>query len=116
MKTDIKWRSQLKQQQKDVVIQHFSGQKYDFVLLDDKKEELYRWSGDRAFVEILTSTEIPAGKTVEFSEILDAKTYDEISGKAYYFKAVIVGSSEDFEINENGYYLSLKEEKIISLR
>jgi len=29
---------------------------------------------------------------------------------------VIVGSSEDFEINENGYYLSLKEEKIISLR
>lgn len=96
---------------KDVVIQHFSGQKYDFVLLDDKKEELYRWSGDRAFVEILTSTEIPAGKTVEFSEILDAKTYDEISGKAYYFKAVIVGSSEDFEINENGYYLSLKEEK-----
>jgi len=23
---------------KDVVIQHFSGQKYDFVLLDDKKK------------------------------------------------------------------------------
>jgi len=55
---------------KDVVIQHFSGQKYDFVLLDDKKEELYRWSGDRAFVEILTSTEIPAGKTVEFRKFL----------------------------------------------
>jgi len=70
----------------------------------------------QSIVEILTSTEIPAGKTVEFSEILDAKTYDEISGKAYYFKAVIVGSSEDFEINENGYYLSLKEEKDKSLR
>jgi len=111
MKTDIKWRSQLKQQQKDVVIQHFSGQKYDFVLLDDKKKNCTGvWR--QSIVEILTSTEIPAGKTVEFSEILDAKTYDEISGKAYYFKAVIVGSSEDFEINENGYYLSLKEEKI----
>jgi len=79
MKTDIKWRSQLKRFCK-----------------------LYRWSGDRAFVEILTSTEIPAGKTVEFSEILDAKTYDEISGKAYYFKAVIVGSEKTFTITHLG--------------
>ncbi|HOM02357.1 MAG TPA: BsuPI-related putative proteinase inhibitor [Acetivibrio sp.] len=95
----------------EVVIMHGSGQKYDFVLLDDKKEEVYRWSEGKGFTMALTETHIPSGKTVEFSEVIDAKTYEEISGKVYYFKAMIVGSSEDFEINKDGYYLSLKEEK-----
>ncbi|RXE58120.1 BsuPI-related putative proteinase inhibitor [Acetivibrio mesophilus] len=97
--------------EQEVVIEHSSGQKYDFVLLDDKKEEIYRWSEGRGFTMALTQTTIPSGKIVEFSEEIDGKTYGEISDKVYYFIAQIVGNSEDFEINKEGYSLKLKEEK-----
>lgn len=100
---------------KDIVINHNSGQKYDFMLLDDKKEELYRWSQDMAFILPLIDTTIEAGKTVEFTQKIDFKTYESIEDKVYYFKALIVGDSKDFKINKDGYYLSLKEKKENSL-
>jgi len=92
---------------KSVTIQT-SGQKYDFKLLDEKKNVLYTWSADRAFIEILMNTVIEAGESVEFTEELDMASFGDIVSKAKYLQGFITGISEDFEINKDGYEKEIK--------
>ncbi|MCX7749394.1 MAG: BsuPI-related putative proteinase inhibitor [Clostridia bacterium] len=88
---------------KTVVINHNNGQKYDFVLLDEVGKEIYRWSKGMAFIEMLTSTEIEPGKTIEFTADLDINENKEMLDKAATIQGYIVGTSEDFKINPKGY-------------
>ncbi len=92
----------------DVVLNHSSGQKYDFALLDADGKEIYRWSADKAFITVLTSSKIEAGKTLNFSETLSGDEFKAIKDKAVYLKAYIIGSSDSFNINPDGYETKLK--------
>lgn len=94
--------------EKTVTFSHSSGQKYDFVLLDSEKNELYRWSDGRFFTLMLTSSTILAGETLEYEEFLEEEIYREIKDKAIYLKAYLVGSSDSFTVNPKGYELLLK--------
>lgn len=88
------------------VINHSSGYKYDFMIYDAEGETLYTWSADKAFIDMLTTTEIPAGETIVFTETLGADEYDAIKDKAVELKAYVVGTAE-FYIDEAGYSVPL---------
>ena len=86
-----------------VTINHSSGQKFDFALLDSDRKVLYSWSADKSFLMALTTTVIEAGKTVEFEDTLNVDAYSSIKDSAKYLKAYIVGQSDDFSVNADGY-------------
>lgn len=93
---------------KAIVINHLSGQKFDFELLDENNNILYRWSDNKAFTMALTSTTIEPGKTLEFSDTLSGETYADIRDKIIYLKAYITGTSDDFKIYNDGYEIKVK--------
>jgi hypothetical protein len=88
---------------KPVTINHSSGWQYDFMLLDSKGNSLYIWSADKMFITASTKTEIPAGGSVKFAAELDSAVYETIKGKIAQVKGWIIGTSENFRINESGY-------------
>ncbi len=91
-----------------IVIQHTSGQRFDFALLDANGEILYTWSADKSFIMALTETVIEPGKTVEFSDEVQNDLYDGILEKAVNLKAYIIGTTNDFTINADGYETGIK--------
>lgn len=91
---------------KTITIDHSNGQIFDFVFLDKAGKELYRWSQDRMFTMILVSTKIAPGEEKVFSDSIDAKTFATIKGKTATIKAYLVGTSTDFTINPDGYFVS----------
>lgn len=93
---------------KSVTFNHSSGQKYDFVLLDADRKEIYRWSADKAFTMMLTSSVIEAGKSIDFSETLNGDQFEAIKDRIVYLKAYVIGSSDSFVINTDGYEVALK--------
>lgn len=93
---------------KAVTINHTSGQKFDFVLMDENKKELYVWSADKLFIMAQGSTTIEPGKTVVFSDTLSGDQYTAIKEKVAYLKATITGTSNDFQIKTEGYEARLK--------
>jgi hypothetical protein len=86
-----------------ITINHTSGQKYDFKLFDKNGENLYTWSADKMFIAALSTTEIKAGEKIEFSDTLDSDAFSAIQKEFDHMSAYIVGSSEDFPINPEGY-------------
>lgn len=90
-----------------VTINHTSGQKFDFTLLDADRNVLYKWSADKMFTMALTNTVIEAGKSAEYSAILSGQEYEAIKDKVAYLKAYVVGSSTYFNINAEGYEYNL---------
>lgn len=93
---------------RSINFEHSSGQKYDFVLLDADRKEIYRWSDGKAFTMMLTSSVIEPGKSIEYSYIMSGKEFEDIKDKAVYFKAYVLGSSDKFKINTDGYEVILK--------
>lgn len=89
--------------QKKVTFNRSSGQKFEFVLYDAADKELYKWSEGKAFTMMLETSVIEAGKSVEYSAVLDGDQYKEIKDKIAYMKAYVLGSSDEFTINPNGY-------------
>jgi hypothetical protein len=85
-----------------ILISHTSGQKFDFKLFDAKGNNVYTWSADKMFIAALTETGIGAGEDRVFSDTIDGGTNDLIS-TAVSLKAYIVGTSEDFAIEGEGY-------------
>jgi hypothetical protein len=91
-----------------VVINHSSGQKFDFELLDAGRNSLYRWSADKSFIAALTQTVIEPGKSLEFSDDVNLEQYSGVKVKAAYLKAYIIGTSENLNINTDGYETIIK--------
>jgi len=85
---------------KKVTINHSSGQKFDFKLLDADRNILYTWSADKVFIMALTSTEIEPGESAVFTDTIDFGAYKD---KAVYMKAYITGKSDDFTVDPDGY-------------
>ena len=85
---------------KSVTINHSSGQKFDFKLLDSDRNTLYTWSEDKMFTMALTSTVLEPGQTAEFSDTVPAQAFMD---KAAYLKAYIAGTSDDFVVDPEGY-------------
>lgn len=93
---------------KDVILNHSSGQKFDFELLDADKNVVYRWSADRMFTMALTSTTIEPGKTLVFSDTLSGEAFAAIKDKIVYLKAYLIGKSDAFSIDGGGYEIKIK--------
>lgn len=94
--------------EKDIILNHSSGQKFDFALLDAERNVIYRWSADKMFTMALTSTRIEPGKTLEFSDTLSGDAYAAVRDKVVYLKAYLIGSSDSFSIDDNGYEIKIK--------
>ncbi len=93
---------------KSITINHSSGQKFDFALLDADRNIVYSWSSNKDFTMALTSTTIEPGKALEFSDTLSGEAYTAIKDKIVYLKAYITGKSDTFEIDNNGYEIKVK--------
>jgi len=91
-----------------VVFNHSSGYKYDFKLLDSKKEILYTWSADKMFTMALTETVLESGQSVEFIGEVDKAMLDGMTVKPAYLQAFVIGESSDFAINADGYEIEYK--------
>lgn len=96
------------QSESQIVINHNSGQKFDFALLDSDRNVLYRWSEEKLFTMALTETVIEPGKSVEFNADIEKALFDSFKGNAVYIKAYIIGTSEDFKVNSDGYEAVIK--------
>jgi len=91
-----------------ITINHTSGQKYDFAILDTGRNSIYSWSADKSFIAMMNSSVIEAGKSLDFSEILDGDQFIAIKDKMVYLKAYVVGSSGSFDVNTDGYEVIIK--------
>mgnify|MGYP000848163894 CR=1 FL=1 len=89
--------------QEEIVIQHNSGQKYDFKLLNRQGEILYTWSADKLFTMALTQTTLAPNETLVFEQILSFESYEAIKDQIYELQAFIIGTSEFVEFSANGY-------------
>ncbi|NLV70882.1 MAG: hypothetical protein GXY56_08380 [Clostridiales bacterium] len=90
------------QTDESILISHNSGQQYDFKLFDAKGNNVYTWSADKMFIAALTETGIGAGEEIVFSDTIDGGI-NELISTAVSMKAYIVGASEDFMIEVEGY-------------
>lgn len=64
------------------MVEHPTGQNYDFALLDAKGKELWRWSDTMAFTQAFQTFALEAGASQEFSAEIDRKAYRELRDKA----------------------------------
>ncbi len=94
---------------KSITINYSSGQKFDFALLDEDRNVLYRWSADKLFTMELNSTTIEPGKTQEFSDTLSGEAYTAIKDKVVYLKAYITGKSDTLVVDNDGYEIKVKQ-------
>ena len=92
-----------------VTIEHCSGQKFDFQLLDRDGEVLYTWSADKQFIMALTTTVIESGEALEFTDVLDSAAYQPLKDSAVLMKASITGTSKDFIIHYGGYEAAISD-------
>ena len=91
---------------KAVTITHSSQQMFDFAIFDNKGNSIYRWSANRMFVQMVTTSKIAPGDELVLSDTLAAADYALIKSKAATIKAYIVGTSSDFTINSDGYFVT----------
>lgn len=93
---------------KEVTLQHTSGQKFDFKLFDANGNNVYTWSADKQFIALVNETVLNPGESITFSDTLDSTAYAAL-GSAVTMRAYIVGTSEDFAIDGNGYAADIKK-------
>ena len=76
--------------------------RYDFKLFDAEGNNLYTWSAGKMFIAVMDDTQLAPGEETVFSDTLDAAAFAAVD-KAVSMQAFIIGSSEDFTIDQNGY-------------
>jgi len=89
-----------------VTVYHSYGHMFDYAALDKDGNELYRWSDGKAFAMMAAFTQIAPGEESVFSDKIDSKTYASIKDKIVSVKAYIVGTSPDFIIDTDGYFVN----------
>lgn len=57
----------------DVRVHYGSGQKYDFVVYGEERNEVYRWSRDKSFTAALIPFVFAAGSELTFAEVWDLR-------------------------------------------
>lgn len=53
---------------RDLTVVYGSGQKYDFWILNEQNEEVYRWSHDLSFIAVILREELPKSGRFDFEE------------------------------------------------
>lgn len=91
---------------KTISIDHSSQQLFDFAIFDKQGNSLYRWSANRMFLQMVGTSKIEPGDEMVLSDTLDAAEYSLIKSKAATIKAYIIGTSSDFSINPDGYFVT----------
>ncbi len=86
-----------------VTIHYTSGQQFDFKLFDADGASLYTWSADKSFMQALSDIDIEPGEQLNYTETLDGDAFASIKDSASLLKAFITGTSNDFEVNKDGY-------------
>lgn len=89
-----------------VTIEHNSGQKFDFALLDANRNVVYRWSADKMFTAVLTTTEIKAGETLVLSDTLSGEPYTAMKDKIVWMQAFVTGTAPF--LYSDGYEIPLR--------
>lgn len=92
---------------KPLILEHTSGQKYDFELLDADKKSIYKWSDGKMFTQMLENTNISKANSLEFSEMLSYKGNEGIIESSRYLVCYLKGSIESQSISTSGYMLEL---------
>lgn len=87
---------------KTVTIDHSSGQKFDFKLFDKDGNNLYTWSADKMFMAVVGSYDLMPGESITYSETLSLDDYPDLKSAAT-MTAYLVGASENYAFDENGY-------------
>jgi hypothetical protein len=95
---------------KEITLSHTSGQKFDFQLFDAGGNNLYTWSADKQFMALMNETSIGPGEEIVFSDTLDSAA-NEAAGRAASMTAYIVGTSEDFTIDADGYTAAIVNDR-----
>ncbi|MCL5985350.1 MAG: BsuPI-related putative proteinase inhibitor [Actinobacteria bacterium] len=80
-----------------------TAQKYDFWVLDPSGEEVWRWSHDKSFLQIVEELQIPAGAKLAFIESFDV--IDMSSGRYTAYGEILayptsISLSDQFEIKK----------------
>ena len=91
-----------------VVLDYTSGQRYDFALLDNSKNTLYRWSADKLFIQELSRIQIEPGQSLGYFDELSGDAYISIKDKISFMTVFITGQSKSFPIDSNGYQIQVK--------
>jgi len=91
---------------KTVIINHTCSQKYDYMLFDAAGNNIYTWSANKMFNTLINETDIEPGEEIVFSDTLASGVYNAIN-PVDSLKAFIVGTSDDFAIDTNGYVTAI---------
>ncbi|MCX7745850.1 MAG: BsuPI-related putative proteinase inhibitor [Clostridia bacterium] len=93
---------------RDATINYSSGQRFDFVLMDQNRKVIYRWSEGKAFTQALTKDTIPAGEFLEFSVKIEGDKAKELINSACYMIGYITGTSAEFDTHMlQGYEIQI---------
>lgn len=91
----------------DILIEFNSGQRFDFQLLDAEKNILWTWSANKMFIQVLSTMEIKAGETAEFSDVISEDEYAEFKDEIVYFRGYITGAANF--VNQQGYEVEVSK-------
>ncbi|MDK2808871.1 MAG: hypothetical protein PWP24_1608 [Clostridiales bacterium] len=94
------------QGKKTISFEHSSGLLFDYELLDKNKNVLYRWSQDKYFIQMMTTTTLKRGKRLTFSDSIQTENEEAFLNQAVYIRAYI-GGTNDF-IKKKGYLAKIK--------
>ena len=64
------------------MVEHPTGQDYDFALLDAKGKEIWRWSNTMSFTQAFQTFALESGASQEFTAEIDRKAYRDLRDKA----------------------------------
>ena len=80
----------------EVIRFYSSGQRYDFVVSDTEQGEVWRWSHDKAFIQLLGQETFQPGVTVTYTEVWDqsSNTGEQVTPGQYDVLGIDVGCEE----------------------
>ena len=83
----------------EVTRSYSSGQRYDFVVSDTEQDEVWRWSHDKVFIQVIGSQVFAPGETVTYTEVWNQNdnTGEQVTPGQYDVLGIDVGCEEPGE-------------------